>query len=128
MTRQLYQGKILEHYNEPRNRGTVTAPDISAEVSNPNCGDDLRFTADIEDGRFRELKFEGEGCALSIAIASLLSEKISGEDVGSVEEMEVDGLFELLGVDKNQVTPTRQKCVLIAKEGVEKLVKNYDET
>ncbi|MDY6774194.1 MAG: iron-sulfur cluster assembly scaffold protein [Candidatus Nanohaloarchaea archaeon] len=128
MSRQLYQGKILEHYREPLNRGNMEEPDLESEVSNPHCGDELRFTAKVEGEGFVELKFDGEGCALSTASASLLTERLSGQDRGSVTDLEPGEVFRLLGVEKEEVTPIRQKCVLLAKEGIEKLVSEDDET
>lgn len=122
MKRQMYEGKILEHYQEPRNEGRVEEPDMEADVSNPNCGDELEFTATVENGELEKLGFEGEGCALSIAAASLLTQTMAGEEIEQISEIEERELFSMMGIQKDEITPTRMKCVLLPKEGLERMV------
>lgn len=128
MNRQIYKEEILEHYQDPLNNGEVENADLESEVSNPHCGDEFRFTASVDDTKFSDIRFEGEGCALSTAAASLLTEELSGGEIDRVKKLEGDELFELLGVEKENITPIRQKCVLLAKEGLEKMVKEHDRT
>lgn len=121
MSRQLYRGKILEHYKEPRKFGTVDDPGLDVEVANPHCGDVLRFTGRVEDGEL-VLRFEGDGCALSIAAASLLADRLDGAAVDAVEDVSEEELFDMLGIQKDTIAPVRVKCVLLGKRGIEELV------
>lgn len=125
---QLYREKILDHYNEPRNFGTVEDPDLEAEVTNPNCGDELEFTARVKGGNVEDIRFRGDGCALSIASASLLTRKNRGEAVEDLEGFDDGEMLDMIGVKREELSPVRMKCVLLARDGMERLVENYDET
>ncbi|MFB6167141.1 MAG: iron-sulfur cluster assembly scaffold protein [Candidatus Nanohaloarchaea archaeon] len=121
MTGTLYRDRIMEHYRDPDNRGVIEDPDLEIEVSNPNCGDRLQLTARLSDGRLEELRFEGEGCALSIASASILTGELEGSKAG--EDVDGDELFEDMGLDRDDVSPMRRKCVELPLEGYERMVK-----
>ena len=81
MLERLYKEAILEHYKRPRNRGTLPDATHRHEGLNPSCGDELELFLKVEDGVVREVRFEGQGCAISQASASMMSERISGEPV-----------------------------------------------
>lgn len=83
----LYQEVILDHYKRPRNRGRLEPPDHRAEGYNPLCGDRVALTVRLDDDRIEEVAFEGEGCAISTASASLLTEAVSGKTVDEVREI-----------------------------------------
>ncbi|MFB6265771.1 MAG: iron-sulfur cluster assembly scaffold protein [Candidatus Nanohaloarchaea archaeon] len=122
MTRNLYREKILEHYRNPSNRGEVGDPDIEAEVSNPNCGDEIRMAAEVENGVIREVGFEGEGCALGIASVSMLTEELEGRNME--ESVEDDEIFDMLGLDPEHVSSVRRKCVLLSKKAFQEMVED----
>ena len=84
---ELYQEAILEHFRHSRNRGRVENPDIVAEGANPLCGDELTLTARLEDGRLREIRFDGQGCAISQASASMLAEALEGRTPAEAAEL-----------------------------------------
>ena len=67
----LYQEIILDHYRHPRCAGTVSDEELLVEDENPTCGDQIRLTATVQDGRVRDLKFEAHGCAISMASAKV---------------------------------------------------------
>jgi nitrogen fixation NifU-like protein len=90
----LYRQNILDHYQNPRNFGTLPKPDISVEDSNPLCGDKIRMDLSIEDGRVTDVRFSGVGCSISRAAASMLTEEIK-----------------MLGIE---LGPVRLKCALLA--------------
>ncbi len=121
MTDSLYRDHIIQHYKNPHNEGTVDDPDRDAAVSNPNCGDDLYLTASVEDGMIQDIKFEGEGCALSIAAVSLLTDELQGEPVDRITSIDDVEVFELVGLEKDEVSPMRVKCVLLGWKGVQQL-------
>lgn len=128
----LYQDVILHHSRSPRNFGRVEAANRSAEGYNPICGDRCKISARIEDGRIEDLRFEGQGCAISTASASVMTDALKGHTVdeakralegfhalvtGSGEEANDEGdaarrkLAVFAGVRK---FPMRVKCAMLA--------------
>ncbi|MGH9464026.1 MAG: Fe-S cluster assembly sulfur transfer protein SufU [Thermoanaerobaculia bacterium] len=85
--RDLYQDVILDHNRRPRNWGTLAEADRRAEGHNPLCGDQLTVTLRLAADRIGEVRFEGSGCAISKASASLMTEAIQGKTVGEAEEL-----------------------------------------
>ena len=86
---ELYRDVIVDHNRRPRNRGPLPSANHRAEGNNPLCGDQLRVYVDVEDDVIRDLRFEGTGCAISTASASLMSEAVKGRS-----RAEVTALFE----------------------------------
>ena len=80
---QLYQELVLDHKRRPRNFGTLPAPTHRSRGQNPQCGDDLSVELCVADGQVRDIRFQGQGCAICIASASMMSEAVQG---GSVDE------------------------------------------
>ena len=78
-TEDMYRENILDHYKHPRNRGKMAKPDSSAHDSNPLCGDELEVTAKIVDGKIAEIKFDGHGCSISLASASIMTGRLIGK-------------------------------------------------
>jgi nitrogen fixation NifU-like protein len=128
MLEELYQEIILDHYRRPRNRGKVAPADFSARENNPLCGDEIEVTARLEDGKIAELKFDGHGCSISLASASIMTQKLVGKPVSearafieSFQKMmrgdvpfggrELGDLKALEGVLK---FPVRVKCATLA--------------
>lgn len=86
--RELYQEIILDHNRKPRNFGALENPDREAHGHNPLCGDQLHLTLHVnEDGVIRDLRFEGRGCAISTASASMMTEHVKGRSVEEVETL-----------------------------------------
>lgn len=79
--RELYQEVLIDHYRHPRNLGALAAPAAAAEGDNPLCGDRVKVFVDVVDGRVRDVTFEGNGCAISTASASLMTEIVKGKTV-----------------------------------------------
>ncbi len=125
----LYRETILDHYHNPRNRGTITDATVSTEGVNPLCGDELRLFLKIEDGVVQDIKLESRGCSINTASGSMMSELVlgksleeakavisefkkmmlnKGEDIELSEELEE--LEALQGVKKY---PVRIKCALL---------------
>jgi nitrogen fixation NifU-like protein len=76
---ELYRDVIVDHNRRPRNRGPLPSANHRAEGNNPLCGDQLRVYVDVEHDLIRDLRFEGTGCAISTASASLMSEAVKGK-------------------------------------------------
>ena len=110
MAADLYREIILDHYRNPRNRGTLDPHDYSAEDVNPLCGDEVRIDVRVDDGRVDEIKFSGRGCAVSQASASILTEMVEGMTLDEVKALTKDDLLDELGIP---VSPARMKCALL---------------
>lgn len=110
----MYRENILDHGKNPRNRGVLDPADVDHEGHNPLCGDWLRLTLRIDDqGRIAEVGWEGDGCAISQASASMLGEEILGKTVEEVRGLTKETIFDLLGIP---LTPNRMKCALLSLE------------
>jgi nitrogen fixation protein NifU and related proteins len=83
----LYQDIILEHSKRPRNYGPLEAANRSAEGFNPLCGDHFTIYLDVEDGRIRNISFQGSGCAISKASASMMTQALKGKRTEEAEEL-----------------------------------------
>lgn len=113
----LYQAIILDHAKNPRNRGFLPGASHQAEAENPTCGDRLSTGIVVENGVIRDIRFDGAGCAISQAGASLLSEAVKGKTADEALSLERDDLLALLGVT---LTPNRLKCALLSLETLKK--------
>jgi nitrogen fixation NifU-like protein len=85
--RELYQEVILDHHKRPRNFGSLATSNHHAEGHNPLCGDRLTVQVDVEDGIIKGVAFEGAGCAISRASASLMTDAVKGKPVEEAERM-----------------------------------------
>ena len=109
---ELYQQRILDHYEEPFHRGHCPAATHAHEDENPLCGDTVRVELAIErDGTIRSAYFDGDGCCISQASASMLVERIQGQSVDEIKRITAEDMLSLLGA---KLTPNRQKCCLLA--------------
>jgi nitrogen fixation NifU-like protein len=77
----MYSKEVLDHFEHPRNAGVVAEPDAEALIENPACGDTLKLTVKIADGRIAEIRFQAKGCVASIACASAMTELVHGRTV-----------------------------------------------
>jgi nitrogen fixation NifU-like protein len=106
-----YREYILDHYRNPRNYGKLEAPDVHAEDSNPLCGDQLSMDLLVEGDHVSEVRFQGRGCAISQATASMLSEMIEGKPVSEVVALGKDDVLDALGIP---ISPARTKCAFLS--------------
>ena len=106
----IYREIILEHYQRPRNRGTLDPADYTYADTNPLCGDELRIDVRIDGDRVSEIKFSGRGCAVSQASASILTEMVEGKSLDEVKAIGKDELLDEIGIP---VSPARMKCALL---------------
>jgi nitrogen fixation NifU-like protein len=106
----LYRDYILDHYKHPRNFGELEPRDLEAREHNPLCGDELGVHIRVRDGRIEDIRFQGHGCAISQAAASIASEELKGMPVERAGTLPADWVLELLGIP---VSATRRKCALL---------------
>ena len=108
----LYREQILEHYKHPQNFGHLEKPDMEAEDVNPLCGDELKVELKVDaDRRITDVAFSGQGCAISQASASMVSDEVKGMTVDELLQLDKKFVLELLGID---ISATRMKCALLS--------------
>ena len=107
----LYRENILDHYKRPRNFGRPEAYDLDFEDTNPFCGDEQHVYIKLgDDGRVKEVAFEGKGCAISTAATSMLTEELEGKTPEELLRLPKEFVLDLLGID---ISATRMKCALL---------------
>jgi nitrogen fixation NifU-like protein len=111
----MYRQQILDHYKNPRNYGEIDDPTFTHVGENPMCGDTIEMDVVLgdDDETIERVAFRGDGCAISQASASMLSEKLAGMSVADLREMDRDDVTEMLGVD---ISPMRVKCAVLAEK------------
>ena len=112
MDDSLYREYILEHYKRPHHFGELESPDLEFYDTNPLCGDELRVQLKLDgDNRVADLAFSGQGCAISQASASMVSDEIIGMPIDDVLRLDKQFVLDLLGID---ISATRIKCALLS--------------
>ena len=109
----LYRDFILEHYRTPHNKGHLDPHDLEFADSNPTCGDEMSMTIRLDEARDKiaDVAFDGRGCAISQASASILTDDLRGKSVEEIEAMDPKQLLDELGVP---IGPARLKCALLS--------------
>jgi nitrogen fixation protein NifU and related proteins len=112
LSEDIYREIILDHYRNPRNKGRISDADVSFHDSNPLCGDEIDIHLKVEDNIVKDIKFEGRGCAISQASASMLTEMVMNKPLTSVKELGKDDILENIGLVN--LGPARIKCALLS--------------
>jgi len=112
LSEDIYREIILDHYRNPRNKGRISDADVSFHDSNPLCGDEIDIHLRVEDNIVKDIKFEGRGCAISQASASMLTEMVMNKPLASVKELGKDDVLENIGLVN--LGPARIKCALLS--------------
>lgn len=120
----VYREHILDHYANPRNQGTLEDPDIVADADDPSCGDQVHIELRLDDrGRVERVAFQGQGCIVSMAAASIFTEYVQGKTLEELERMTEEEALETLGAP---VGP-RRRCALLPLQTLKAGVKAYCE-
>ena len=121
MTDDLYQAELLDHYYHPHNFGSLPQPSCFASESNASCGDKLTLELNIDSSKqpyiVTDAKFNGVGCAVSIASASLLTDYIKGKSLEELHSIDVNFMQDLIGTT---ISPGRVKCLTISAKALMK--------
>lgn len=137
----LYRSVIMDHYKKPRNKGVLQDGNMTIDMNNPTCGDRIRLTMKENNGIIEDVKFEGEGCSISMASASMMTQLIKGKDVETAlklsqifslmvqgkeydHDLDLGDIEALHGVSK---FPARIKCATLAWKAMEKGVHSTHE-
>ena len=107
---EIYRENILDHYKNPRNFGEIKNANIEHSEFNPVCGDMIKLFLKFERERVRDVKFKGNGCAISMAATSMLTEKLIDKSLEDVKKLTKEDVFEMLGIKLGVV---RIKCGLL---------------
>jgi len=136
---ELYREIILDHYRNPRNRGSLEEPSLSGEGDNPLCGDEVKLDLTIQDDRITAVRFLGRGCSISQASASMLTEAIMGLSLDAAEAMFASFKGMMLGSDQVRANslgdlealqgvrrfPARVKCATLAWNALQQALERY---
>jgi len=122
---KLYQEQLLDHYHHPRHKGIVENPDFTSDQVNPSCGDMIGFQGKIEDNRLTEVAFDGKGCILSLAAASMLAEFAKDKPITQILAYNKETMHEMINL---ALGPTRQQCILLPLQALQSGIKNYLES
>jgi len=111
----MYRQQILDHYKNPRNYGKIEDATFTHVGENPMCGDTIEMDVVLDDDEdtIEAVAFRGDGCAISQASASMLSERLPGTSIEELREMDRDDIIDMLGVD---ISPMRVKCAVLAEK------------
>lgn len=110
MSSDIYRELILEYYRHPVNFGELPNPDVKAKDTNPLCGDVIEMQLKVNGDRIEDIRFRGQGCAISQAAASMLTEVAKGKSFEEIKNLGKKDVVELIGVDPG---PTRIKCAML---------------
>ncbi|WP_017726364.1 Fe-S cluster assembly sulfur transfer protein SufU [Halalkalibacterium ligniniphilum] len=131
----LYRQVIMDHYKNPRNRGEFDGDSVKVNMNNPTCGDRIQLQMKVEDGKIIDAKFVGEGCSISLASASMMTQAVKGLNVNEALAMSDifsnmmqgndydENAFDLGDIEALQGVskfPARIKCATLAWKAMEK--------
>jgi len=123
MSDDLYRPHVLDHYAHPRNWGRLERPDVVADADEPSCGDQVHIEIALDtEGRVGQVAFEGEGCMVSMACASIFTEHIKGR---SLEELRAISEDDVLAWFDAPVGPARRRCALLPLQVLRAALKAY---
>lgn len=135
---QLYRSVIMDHYKNPRNKGSLDDTSVTIDMNNPTCGDRIHLTLLVEDGIVKDAKFDGEGCSISMSSASMMTQIIKGKTVEEANELAEIFSQMMLGADYEEDKydlgdvealqgvakfPARIKCATLSWKAMQKGVK-----
>jgi nitrogen fixation NifU-like protein len=119
----LYRQELMDHYQRPRNNGTLEHADFSSSRLNPSCGDSISFQGKVDQGKISDVRFTGKGCVISQATASMLSEKVKGLTVDEVMRLDKEAITTMVGIEFG---PTRLRCALLPLEALQEGLSGLD--
>tara|TARA_Y100000310_G_scaffold252148_1_gene258813 strand:- start:59 stop:412 length:354 start_codon:yes stop_codon:yes gene_type:complete len=112
---QIYRENLMDHFKNPRNFGRLDNCFSKKEV-NPLCGDEVEIFVLVEEGKVKDVKFLGSGCAISMASSSMFTERIKGKSLEEVKSLKSEDMFDMLGIE---VGINRIRCVTLPLKALE---------
>ena len=120
--RQAYIENLIDYYQNPRNKGRIEDATVSASGGNPGCGDVVTMYVTIRDGIAEQVRFEGEGCTISQAGASMVAEKYEGKPLDEIEASTTDDMIEEMG---REVVMSRVRCASVGIGTLKGTIQEY---
>ena len=118
----IYQELLLDHYRYPRNRGSLPKSDFFSKQHNPSCGDSVQFSGSISGEIIKEVVFEGQGCVISQATASMLTEEVKNKVLHEIHLLDKNFIVRMIGM---QLGPIRIKCALLPLIALQEGIATY---
>ena len=119
----IYREEILDHYKNPRNYGEMGRFKVKVRETNASCGDMVEIGVRVVDGVIKEIGFEGQGCAISMAAGSMLTEMVKGKKVKGVKEITDEKMVERLGI---KISSARKRCATLGRVALAKAIDKYE--
>ena len=116
----VYREEIMDHIKNPKNVGIISNYTSKVTVLNTNCGDKITLYINTDSGIISDIKYVSDGCAISTASASIISEKLKGKPVSDIECLSEQDILDNF---YNNLTPARKKCALLIYSGLKKVLK-----
>lgn len=115
----IYSEIILDYFKNPRNKGKLKNPTLTCIADNPMCGDSVRLSILLDKkGKVEKASFDGSGCAISQATASMLTEKMIGKTLPQLKKLTKEDIVKMLGI---RISSAREKCALLALSALKNL-------
>ena len=118
----IYKEVILDHFKHPRNFGKLENPTVKSRDSNPLCGDEIEIQLEIKNDEIKNIKFQGKGCAISQASASMLTENVKEKTIEEVKAITREDIVEMLNIP---IGPVRIKCALLSLIVLRNCINSY---
>ena len=122
MTSSLYKEELMEHYKHPSNKKQIKNPDFESESNNPSCGDQISITGKLDGEIIADIGFQGSGCVISQATASILMGTVKGKEIEVVLSINKDDVLKLIGLE---LGPNRLRCAMLSLQVLQDALKNY---
>jgi nitrogen fixation NifU-like protein len=121
----LYKAILHDHYQNPRHRGELSVADFNSYQHNPSCGDSISFQGTVnEHNQLTNIAFNGTGCVISQATASLLSEHVLNKSIEYIQTLDTKHILDLIGI---KLGPTRLRCALLSLEALQQGISLHSE-
>jgi len=122
MSLEIYQEMILEHYRNPVNSGILSDADVVAKDYNPSCGDVVEIQIKFDNGMINDIKFQGQGCAISLSSVDVLIDLVKNKNIQEVKNLTIESFLKVLGIE---LSPLRLKCALLGLKTLKTAVYTY---
>lgn len=123
MDLDMYAEELIYNYEHQKNRGTIDKPTLKMHEENISCGDKITVYLKIEEGKVRDVKYEGSGCVISMGTSSILTDELKGKSLSEIEAYGKEKLLGLINVDPG---PVRMHCATLSLRAIRKAVLDYE--
>ena len=117
----MYSKEVIKHFKNPKNMGFLKDPDGVGEIGNPQCGDILKLYIKVKNNKIKDIKFETMGCAVAIAVSSVITEMAKNKTIEQALELTEENIAEKLG----GLPQFKMHCSNLAAQALKKAIKNY---